>query len=133
MDTLPRIVGRNVAILIFGLLLLVCIGAGVATGIHILRAGLAPTPPPSMLGVITRLSGILPVVWLWRSSRRWFERVTILTFVIGAGASVLIGFGIETGVLDATRVIYHLLMFSCAAIAIAGSLRRTWSVRQQID
>jgi hypothetical protein len=28
----------------------------VATGIQILRAGLAPTPPPSMLGVITRPS-----------------------------------------------------------------------------
>jgi hypothetical protein len=81
-----------------------CCVAGAGTALQIAHSGLAGTPPPTLFGAVGRL----------------IERATLLTFVVGAGASGLIGLGLRSGVLDAARAIYHLLMFACGAILAAG-------------
>jgi hypothetical protein len=97
-----------------------CCVAGAGTALQIARIGLAGTPPPTMFGTVGRLGGVVVAMALWPLARRNIERATIFTFVVGAGASGLIGLGLRSGVLDAARAIYHLLMFACGAIVAAG-------------
>jgi hypothetical protein len=97
-----------------------CCVAGAGTALQIAHSGLAGTPPPTMFGAVGRLVGVAVAIALWPLAQRHIERATLLTFVVGAGASGLIGLGLRSGVLDAARAIYHLLMFACGAILAAG-------------
>jgi len=96
-----------------------CCFAGAGTALQIARIGLAGTPPPTTLGAVARLIGVAMAIALWPVARHHVERATIFTFVVGAGASALIGLGLRSGVLDAARAVYHLLMFGCGAILAA--------------
>ena len=98
-----------------------CCAAAAGTAFQIGRIGLAGTPPPTMFGTAGRLVGVVIAIALWPMARRNIERATLLTFVVGAGASALIGLGLRSSILDAARVVYHLFMFACGAILVAGS------------
>jgi hypothetical protein len=97
-----------------------CCVAGAGTALQMARIGLAATAPPTLFGAVSRLIGVAVAIGLWPLARRHIERATIVTFVVGAGASGLIGLGLRSGALDAARSIYHLLMFACGAILAAG-------------
>jgi|KBSSwiS6_1023812.scaffolds.fasta_scaffold62957_2 hypothetical protein len=117
-----RLIGRNrrsllaLVVAVFG----ACCLAGAGTALQIARIGLAGTPPPSAFGTIGRLIGVAVAIALWPLAGRHIERATIFTFVVGAGASGLIGLGLRSGVLDAARAICHLLMFACGAVLAGG-------------
>ena len=115
--TMPTRIGiLALVVAVFG----ACCVAGAGTALQIAHIGLAGTPPPTTFGAVGRLVGVVVAIALWPLARRHIERATILTFVVGAGASGLIGLGLRSGVLDAARAIYHLLMFACGAIVAAG-------------
>jgi hypothetical protein len=97
-----------------------CCVAAAGTALQIARIGLAATPPPTMFGAVGRLIGVAAAILLWPLARRHIERAAIFTFVVGAGASGLIGLGLRSGFLDAARALYHLLMFACGAILAAA-------------
>jgi hypothetical protein len=97
-----------------------CCAAAAGSGLQIARVGLAGTPPPSTFGAVARLVGVAIAIALWPLASRLVERAAIFTFVVGAGASGLIGLGLRSGVLDAARSLYHLLMFACGAILAAA-------------
>jgi hypothetical protein len=93
-----------------------CCVAGAGTALQIAQIGLAGTPPPRVFGTVGRLVGVTLAIAMWPLARRKIERAALFTFVIGAGASGLIGLGLRSGVLDAARALYHLLMFACGAV-----------------
>jgi hypothetical protein len=101
-----------------------CCIAGAGTALQIARIGLVGTPPPTTFGAVGRLVGVAVAIAIWPLARSHIERATIFTFVVGAGASGLIGLGLRSGLLDAARAIYHLLMFASGAILAAGFVAR---------
>lgn len=104
-----------------------CCVAAAGTALQIAKIGLAGTPPPTTVGAIARLVGVMIAITLWPLARRLTERAALFTFVVGAGASALIGIGLHSGVLDAARALYHLLMFVCGAILAALAFRKVVS------
>lgn len=111
---------RTVLVALFLITFVACCAGAVGTVLQIARIGLGPAPPPSTFGSWGRVVGVVLALALWPMARRIVEHLTLFTFVLGVGASALVGLGIRASAVDAVRVLYHLFMFSFGAIATLG-------------